>query len=292
MTTDNQDPNASKEVVPDPAADAAAAAAALAAGKQPEPDARAWVPEKLKGHKSLEKFKTTEDALTGYLNLESAYGKKFEENLKDDAAPEIRARVDAALGVPKASTEYELAEAPKGADGKPQLTLDETVASSFKEVAHKARLSKAQVKALSEWQINLELGRSTMGAQERKAAEAKGMEALNADWGAAATRNIAHVQQLVGEVGGADVAAYLNESGATNDPRMVKFLHRLAVKLQEDNLMTPNPVGLSTDDAAKELAAIRKDAKTNGYLDRDHPDHKRIVARVHELTQLTSPDLT
>jgi hypothetical protein len=249
------------------------------------------VPEKLKGHKSLEKFKTSEDALNGYLNLESAYGKKFEENLKEDAPPEVRARVKAALGIPASADEYEFAEIPKGQDGQPQLKMDETVVKSFKDVASKVGLSKAQVKALSEWQVNLELARTTVDSQGRKEAETRGMETLNADWGAAAPRNIAHVQQLVAEVGGADVAAYLNESGMTNDPRMVKFLHRVAVKLQEDNLMTPNPVGLSTDDAATELAAIRKDAKTNGYLDRDHPDHKRIVARVHELTQLTSPDL-
>ncbi len=289
---DNQDPNAGKEpVTPDPAAAAAEAAAKLAGGGTPQPDARAWVPEKLKGHKSLEKFKTSEDALNGYLNLESAYGKKFEENLKPDAPAEVRARVDAALGVPSAPTEYELAESPKGADGKPQLTLDETVAASFKEVAHKARLSKSQVKALSEWQINLELGRSTAGAQERKQAEAKGMEELNTDWGAATARNVAHVQQLIHEVAGPEVAAYLNESGMTNDARMVRFLHGIAARLQEDNLMTPNPVGLSSDDAKTELAEIRKNSKTNGYLDRDHPDHKRIVARVHELTQLASPSL-
>jgi hypothetical protein len=287
VTTDNQETQ--DQVSPDAAA-AAAAAADLAKGKQPEPDARAWVPEKLKGHKSLEKFKTSEDALNGYLNLESAYGKKFEENLKADAPPEVRARVKAALGIPDSPDAYEFAESPKGEDGKPQLVLDETIAKSFKAVAHEAGLSKAQVKKLSEWQVNLELGRSTVQSQERKQAETQGMEKLNADWGAAAPRNIALVQQLVREVAGAEVAAYLNESGMTNDPRMVRFLHAAAVKFQEDNLMTPNPVGLSTDDAAKELAVIRKDARTNGYLDRDHPDHKRIVARVHELTQLTSPD--
>jgi hypothetical protein len=284
---DNQDPNEGN--TPDPAAAAAEAAAKLAAGETPAPDARAWVPEKLKGHKSLEKFKTSEDALNGYLNLESAYGKKFEENLKDDAPAEVKARVAAALGVPESADAYEFAEAPKDKDGKPQLTLDETVAKSFKEVAHKARLSKSQVKALSEWQINLELGRSTVQSQERKQAETKGMEELNADWGAAAPRNIALVQQVVHEVAGAEVAAYLNESGMTNDPRMVRFLHGVALKLQEDNLMTPNPTGLASEDAKAELAAIRKDAKTNGYLDRDHPDHKRIVQRVHELTQLASP---
>jgi hypothetical protein len=283
---ENLDPNAAPN--PDAAA-AAEAAANLAAGNAPPPDARAWVPEKLKGHKSLEKFKTSEDALNGYLNLESAYGKKFEENLKPDAPAEVKARVEAALGIPASSSDYEFAESPKGEDGKPKLVMDDVVKKSFVEVAHKARLSKAQVKALSEWQVNLELGRSTTQSQNRKAAETAGMEKLNGDWGAAAPRNIALVQQAVHEIAGPEVAAYLNESGMTNDARMVKFLHGVALKLQEDNLITPNPVGLGADDAKAELAAIRKDAKTNGYLDRDHPDHKRIVARVHELTQLSAP---
>lgn len=260
--------------------------------QQQQPDTRAWVPEKLKGHKSLEKFKTAEDALNAHLNLESAFGKKFEEHLKDDAAPEIKARVNAALGIPESADAYEFAEGPKDDKGNPTLKLDEAVAKSFKEVAHKARLSKAQVKALSEWQINLEIARNQSGANERAEAEQKGMDVLKQKWGAAADRNIALCQQVVAEVGGKDLAGYLNESGMTNDPRVVEFLARIGSRLAEDKLITPNPIGLSADDAKLELAKIRKDSKTNGYLDKNHPDHKRIVARVAELTQLANPDIS
>lgn len=251
-------------------------------------DARAWVPAELKGHKSLEKFKTPDEAIKAYINLEGAYGKKFEEHLKDDAAPEVKARINAVRGVPESPDAYEFAEAPKDSG----ITMDEAVAKSFKEVAHKAGLTKSQVKALSEWQINLEIGRHQAGANERAEAEQKGMDALKQKWGAAADRNIALCQQVVAEVGGKDLAAYLNESGMTNDPRAVEFLARIGARMAEDKLITPNPIGLTVDDAKAELAKIRKDAKTNGYLDKNHPDHKRIVARVGELTQLANPDVS
>jgi hypothetical protein len=244
------------------------------------------VPEKLKGHKSLEKFKTAEDAINGYLNLESAYGKKFEENLKDDAAPEVKARVNSALGVPESADAYEFVEIPK------DQALDPSIVGSFKEAGHKLRLSKSQFKGISEWYVDKELERQQRAAHERAESEKKGMESLNKDWGAATERNVALVQQLVAEVAGKDVAEYLNTSGMTNDARMVRFLHGLALKLAEDKMITPNPVGLSTDDAKAELAKIRAAAaadKKHPYTDRDHPEHKRVVQRVHELYQLANP---
>jgi len=253
---------------------------------EPAADTRAWMPEKLKGHKSLEKFKTAEDALTGYINLEGAFGKKFEEHLKADAPDDVKARVRGALGVPEAPAGY---DAPAVPDGH---KLDETLVGGFREIGHKAGLSKGQFKTLTDWFINMELERSTKIGQDRSEAEHKGMETLTKEWGAAAPRNIALCQQVVAEVGGAELAAYLNESGATNDPRMVKFLTKLGGMLQEDKMITPNPIGISADDAKAELAKIRGEAgkdKKHPYLDKNHPEHKAVVQKVHELTQLAFP---
>lgn len=127
---------------------------APAAAPAPAPaDTRGWVPETLRGHKSLEKFKTPADVAQAYANLEGAFGKKFEEHLKPDADPEIRARVRSALGVPEAPNGYEDPPVPEG------RVLDANITGGFKEQAHKLGISKSAAKGLMEWYLGMELER-------------------------------------------------------------------------------------------------------------------------------------
>src|SRR5678815_578657 len=168
--------------------------------KQETPVA-SWIPQELRGNASLAKFKTADDALKAYVNLESAFGKKFEDHLKPDADPAVQARIRATMGVPEAPNGYEDVKVPEGYE------LDKGIVGSFKETAFKAGLSKAQAGALQEWFIGQHLETNTSALAQRAAEKEAALAELDKRWGAAKPRNVAMIQQLVAEHGGADVKA-------------------------------------------------------------------------------------
>lgn len=251
----------------------------------PEPKvadaATGWLPQSLRGEASLSKFKSQEDALKAYVHLESAFGKKFEEHLKEDADPAVKARLKAAMGVPEAPVGYEDPKVPEGYD------LDKGIVGSFKETAYKAGLTKSQASTLQDWFIGQHLETNTSQAAARVAEKEAALAELDKRWGAAKNRNVAMIQQLVSEHGGAEVKAALDETGAGNDPRVLEFLAKMAGKMSEDNIMHPAPGGLTVEDAKKEMMTIRSDMK-GPYWDKSHAGHKTAVERVQYLTQYVS----
>lgn len=247
----------------------------------PAPEPASWIPQELRGSASLTKFKTADDALKAYVNLESAFGKKFEEHLKEDADPSVKARLRAAMGVPEGANGYEDAKVPEGYE------VDKSIVGSFKETAFKAGLTKSQANALQEWFIGQHLEQNTAQMAARVQEKEAALAELDKRWGAAKNRNVAMVQQLVAEHGGAEVKAALDETGAGNDPRVLEFLARMAGKMAEDNLIQPTSGGLTIEDAKKEMQAIRADAK-GAYWNKGHAGHKAAVERVQYLTQYVS----
>ena len=247
----------------------------------PEPTPAAWIPQELRGNASLSKFKTADDALKAYVNLESAFGKKFEDHLKPDADPAVQARIRGAMGVPEGANGYEDVKVPDGYE------VDKGIVGSFKETAFKAGLSKSQANALQEWFIGQHLDQNTAQAAARVQEKEAALAELDKRWGAAKARNVGMIQQLVAEHGGTDVKAALDETGAGNDPRVLEFLARMAGKMAEDNLITPTSGGLTVADANKEMQSIRSDMK-GPYWNKDHAGHKQAVERVQYLTQFVS----
>lgn len=246
-----------------------------------ESAAPSWIPQELRGNASLSKFKTADDAIKAYVNLESAFGKKIEDHLKADADPAVQARIRAAQGVPEGAAGYDDPKTPEGVE------LDKAIVGSFKETAHKAGLTKSQAAALQDWFINASLERETTQMATRVQEKETALAELDKRWGAAKPRNIAMIQQLVAEHGGAEVKAALDETGAGNDPRVLEFLAKMAGRMAEDNLITPVSGGLTVEDAKKEMQSIRSDMK-GPYWNKDHAGHKQAVERVQHLTQFVS----
>lgn len=248
----------------------------------PAPTAGAsWIPKEFAGNASLSKFKSADDVVKAYVNLEGAFGKKIEDHLKPDADPAVQARIRAAAGVPEAAAGYEDVKVPDGYE------IDKGIVGSFKETAFKAGLSKSQASALQEWFISQHLDQNNAAAASRVQEKEAAMVELNKKWGGAAKHNVAMIQQLVAEHGGAEVKAALDETGAGNDPRVLEFLARMAGKMAEDNLITPATGGLTVEDAKKEMASIRGDMK-GPYWNKDHAGHKQAVERIQYLTQFVS----
>lgn len=259
-----------------------ATAVAPAPVTQTTPEGPAWIPQDLRGNASLAKFKTADEVAKAYVNLESAYGKKIEDHLKPDADPAVAARIRTAMGVPEASNGYEDVKVPEG------YQVDPNIVGGFKEAAFKAGMSKAQANAMQEWFIGTHLEANTSLVAQQAEAREKAMGELDKKWGAAKTRNLALVHQVVAEHGNAELRAALDETGAGNHPAVLEFLAGLGGKLGEDNLITPNTGGLTLEDARKEMQAIRATGQKDAYWNNNHPGHKQAVDRMSYLTQYTS----
>jgi hypothetical protein len=247
----------------------------------PEPVA-SWIPQELRGNASLTKFKTQEEALKAYVNIESAFGKKFEDHLKPDADPAVAARVRSAMGVPEAASGYEDAKVPEG------YQVDPTIVGGFKEAAFKAGMSKAQAAAMQEWFIGTHMGANTALEAQKTEAYNEAMTKLDEKWGAAKKHNLALVHQLVSEHSVPGLKAALDETGAGNHPVFLEWMANLASKMGEDSIITPAPGGLTLEDAAKEMTALRSGDQKSAYWNSSHAGHKEAVARMQFLTQYTS----
>src|SRR6185436_6740117 len=257
------------------------------AGNPPTPTPPAeqgpsWIPQELRGNASLTKFKSADEALKAYVNIESAFGKKFEEHLKPDADPAVAARVRTAMGVPEAASGYEDVKVPDG------YQVDPTIVGGFKEAAFKAGMSKAQANAMQEWFIGTHLQANTALEAQKTEAYNETMAKLDTKWGAAKKHNLALVHTLVSETGDAELKAALDETGAGNHPVFLEWMAKIASKLGEDSMIQPTPGGLSLEDAAKEMTAIRSGDQKSAYWNNSHPGHKAAVERMQFLTQYTS----
>jgi hypothetical protein len=269
-TPGNPDPTPTPEPTPTPTP-----------APTPEP-AASWIPQDLRGNASLTKFKSADEALKAYVNIESAFGKKFEEHLKPDADPAVQARIRTAMGVPEAANGYEDVKVPEG------YQVDPTIVGGFKETAYKAGLSKAQASALQEWFIGTHLEANTSLEAQKTQAREEALAALDKRWGAAKPRNLALIHQLVSETGTPELKVALDETGAGNHPVFLEWMAKMASKMGEDNLIQPTAGGLTLEDARKEMSAIRSGDQKSAYWNNSHPGHKAAVERMQYLTQYTS----
>lgn len=255
--------------------------------QQSDVNVPAWVPADLRTHKSLTKFKEPGDVAKAYINLETMLGKRVEIPA-DDAPPEAKAAWRTKIGVPDTADGYDKPVVPEG------VVLNEDIFGAARGKFHELGISKAQGKALTEWFVGMELDLSQRAGSERAAQKEAGMEALNKQWGAAAPRQIALCQRFVAEVGGADLKAALDETGAGNDPRVVAALAKAGQMMEESNMIAPVNVGMSTEEAIAEIAKIRaergKDRK-HPLNDKSNPGHKEAAKKFQDLHRIAYPDM-
>ena len=247
-----------------------------------------WVPEALRGHKTLAKFKTPGDLAQSYVNLEKSYGSRVEIP-GADAKPEQSAAFYARLGVPATAAEYEAPSKPEGFEGE----LDNEYFTAFSTKAKELNLTKAQAKGLADWVVAREVGKYSEFAAASEKARKESMAKLHAGWGAAADQNVGLVQQLIDEYGDEETVSDLNQTGAGNRAGVLRMLAKIARTQVEADLMTAAQVGTSQKQAQADLeatlAAARADRK-HPYRNESHPGHRAEKARVARLYEIAHPN--
>jgi hypothetical protein len=249
-----------------------------------------WIPEALRGNKTLAKFKTAGDAAQAYVNLEKTLGNRVEIP-GDNATPEQRDAFYTRLGRPAKAEDYEAPAIPEGSEAQ----LDADYATQFRSKAHELNLTKAQAKGLQDWVIAREVAKYSEFAQQTEAAKKEAMAKLRAGWGAAADQNVGLVQRLVSEYGDDEAVAELDRTGAGNSPAILRMMAKIARSQVEGDIMPAADLGTSQKQAQQDIEATKNAAaadRKHPYRDSDHPGHRAEVARMRRLYEIAYPDTT
>ena len=252
-----------------------------------EKSADAWrdvLPEDLRGSATLAKFQDVADLAKSYEHLEKTIGKdKFTMPDKHATAEDWRALMGK-LGVPEKADEY-------GLNVPEDAPLEDGFADWYKEKAHELGVLPHQAQAL----MDSYLERNTNALEEADTAQRAQLEGslneLKSEWGANFDERITMAKRVVKEIGGQDLQTALNETGAGNDPRIIKAFSKMAEFFAEDSDVRGGLAnsGVTPAQALEKARGIMSDS-AHPWGNPTHPNHKAAKAEVDKLYQLAYPE--
>jgi hypothetical protein len=147
----------------------------------------------------------------------------------ENATDEDRAAWRKAKGVPDGADGYQL-----DTSGLPKELVNDELTAWFAKNAHELGIGKSEAEALfKRW--NEKMTTSFESAMnQKKYTEEQGKAELEKEWGESFKANMNRAALAVKRFGGNEFAEYLDQTGLTNDPRMIKAMHEFASLVSED----------------------------------------------------------
>jgi hypothetical protein len=242
----------------------------------PEASWRDSLPEKIRGEKTLTKFKDASALAESYINLEKHAGGAIRVPGENATKEEIAAFREK-IGVPKDASGYGLDLAgiklPEGS------AFDDAALSSFLGWARESGFTKPQVTAMLDRFTQTEQARLDAESQKDSGDASAAYAEVKKVWGSLTDRNVALVQRGVREFGGDEFSSFLDESGLGNDPRFMQFAYKVFQPMMEDGLIKGENLGMKSADAAAEIQKLMQDP---GWKKGD----PAIIEKIRELTPL------
>lgn len=242
-------------------------------------DWRASLPKELQEDATLKKF-TSVDALAGaYVSAQKLIGADKIAVPGKHTTPEEFRQILHKIGLPEQAEKYEV----KFTD--PDL---EPVSGSFKEAAFKAGVLPQQAQAMAQWLE--EQRKAGLEAMDKSSKERfnQAVSTLKGEWGDAFQRKIGAANKLLVDFGGKELVEHVGKAGYSSDEKLVRLLADVGEKLYGEHKFVEG--GQSTGLTPQEIdAEIGKLQASPAYLDRQHPQHKSVVAEITALFQKKYP---
>ena len=188
---------------------------------------RGWLaglPADLREKSEFQSMRTVGELGKAYLDAQAKLAQAIippGDGARDDEVKAFRTK----LGVPESPQGYEI-----------DSSGDSEFAERFRKVAHEQGLTAPQAQSLYADIMSASRSFAEKAKSEAAAARQKGIEALKAEWGDRFDLNDAAARRLAMVTGG-DFASALADSGAIDDPRVLKGLYRFSNMLSEDRLV-------------------------------------------------------
>lgn len=180
--------------------------------------------------------------------------------------------------VPETQEGYTLTR-PKLPEG---VTWDEAFEKAALPVAHSLGLTPQQLQGLAEFYAGHQSQSHQSASRSRFDEQTMAIDALKSDWGAGYDTKIAQAARAARYFGGETLLSFLNDSGAGNNPDLVRAFAKIGALLSEDNLKSGDSqsLTLAPDEAMRQA---RKLMGKPGYTKSGHPEHSSLVEKVQRL---------
>lgn len=244
-------------------------------------------PDEYKSNSNVTKYKTQEEFLKGYVNLNKKIGEK---GLTKPETDEDWNNAYNFLGKPETIEGYEYTP---GEELPDELKLNEQMATSFKAVAHEIGLNPNQYeKLMGSYMAMNEQGFKTRQEQEQ-ANLLTSEKNLKEKWGQAYDQNIELAQNIVkkhdngGELTKLLETPLVNGSSLGNNPALLNMLANIAKTTMEDGGLVGRGAGIPTSEDLE--AELGKLINHPAYLDGNNPEHNQVAKQVSNIYKKLYP---
>lgn len=228
-----------------------------------------------------------EDLGRGYQSLEKLLGREKVPVPTGDDDKEGWERWYKASGRPDTIEDYVFERPTLPSD----LPYDEESEKNFRTWAHVNGLTKKQASNLYDGYVKTQLERHASYVEGQKKQRSELEQALIREHGG----RIENVKQtafaVMQEHADGEFRQFLDQTGLGNDPRMVRFLHKVGSKMNgETRLKSGPPVQQANSaDLDKSISAFR-DKHNKALMDKAHPDHDRLATEFKRLFEARFPE--
>lgn len=243
-----------------------------------------WVPQKYWDPDKREA--RYEEMGRGYQNLEKLLGReKIPMPLGEDDK-EGWDRVYKAIGVPDKEDDYEFTRPILPTD----LPYDEDGEKYLRKALHSARLNKKQSSEIYDKITKLQIERHSAWHEGQKKQRADLEHALIREYGQKidAVKQSAHA--VMGEYADPEFRQYLDETGLGNDPRMIRFMHKVAAKTGGETRLKGAPVQQGQPADLKRAVDEHFNKNKTALMEKTHPEHKRVLDERAKLFMALYPE--
>lgn len=242
-------------------------------------DAPEWMsalPDEMKTDAGLRKFKSVDALAKSYKEMESYRGNSIRIP-GEDATDEERSAFFNKLGRPESAEHYKL-EFGEGVE------VNEERSKSFRETAHTAGLTQAQVDTLAKWEQKSQ--ESYIESLNEKATATK--EEMKREWGPDFENNFKTAESAINTVLDAEAQKLVQLSGLGANKSFLAMAHNLGLSMKEDSTLSADSDEVHTSTEQSELdriMATKGSDKEHPYWIGSHPEHKKAVERVRFLNR-------
>lgn len=225
---------------------------------------------------SVAKFKSPDDIVKSYVNLEKLVGGEKIPVPKDDADEAAWTTVFNRLGRPESPDKYQVEL--KLAEG---LSVPDEALNGFKQAAFKAGLSNKQIQSIMGYWADIENAAYMQRLEAEKTQSAESETTLRRKLGAnyeAAKKNVEAFVNLHYPEGKRKAVV----DRLMRDPEEFEALYNASKNFSEDSLGASKPIGFSPAEAEKEYNKILHDFK-GPYYDSLNPEHEATKKRMVDL---------
>ena len=194
-----------------------------------------------------------------------------------DATPEELTEFYQKMGAPEDIEGYKQAAAEKGIE----------VGGDFDRLAQVALKRGVSIDAMTDLLLEVNSMEEDSGVVNLKDAETA-LKVLRGEWGAAFDKNLGLAQKVVTTYGGTDLAVALGESGAGNNPAIIKAFATIGAALASDGIIDGAAAGVMTKQEA--LNKATELMASPAYLDGKDARHRGVVDEVARLFELAYPE--